>query len=124
MTRTKLVLAVGLLMPACSPPGAGQGGTSANAATAAVHAVAPATPAFHQIASDTFAMVYDAASPRPAVEQAMRGQCAGKQWCKVFGWTAATAAATAMPMTDREADALKVSYTLNRATGVDEVRWA
>lgn len=78
---------------------------------------------FRTIGRDTSAMVFAASTSHAAVEAAARKHCAGRQWCKVLGWTDPRAAATAMPMTEREMAAQKFSYTLNRETGMDEAEW-
>lgn len=75
------------------------------------------------IERDTFAIVFDAGADHAAVEEAAREICAGKQWCKVLGWTDGSAAATSMPMTDRELAAQRFSLTINRASGMDEATW-
>lgn len=72
------------------------------------------------IAPDTTAVVFAMNAPRDEVEQGARAICNGKAWCKVMGWTDAGATPTAMPMTDREVEAQAFSYTLNRASGMDE----
>lgn len=78
---------------------------------------------FRTIAPDTSAMIFDPATARAEVEAAARAHCTGKQWCKVLGWSDPGAAATAMPLTDREVAAQRFGYTLNRSSGMDEFRW-
>jgi len=76
------------------------------------------------IAADTYAVVFPADAGRAAVEAAARERCEGRQWCKVLGWTDQSSAASALPMTDREAEAQAFSLTINRASGMDEAVWS
>ncbi len=84
---------------------------------------APPKPDAARIATDTFAMTFDSAAARSDVEREARVVCGSKQWCKVLGWSDPALAAKAMPMTDREVAALKFDLTINRATGIDRMRW-
>ena len=68
-------------------------------------------------------MILPADLPADQWDDAARKECGDRQWCKVFGWTDASFVARAMPMTDREAGALTFSYSLNRATGLDQALW-
>lgn len=56
-------------------------------------------------------------------ETAARKLCDGETHCQVLGFDDTSAKPTAMPMTDREAEALVFSYTLNRSSGHDEAVW-
>lgn len=76
-----------------------------------------------ELSADAFAVVFDSASPRPAIEAEARSLCGERQWCKVFGWTDAGSAARALPMTDRELEAQVFALTINRASGMDEAVW-
>lgn len=77
-----------------------------------------------EISTDAFAVVFDSSAGRSEVEVAARELCGARQWCKVFGWTDATSAARALPMTDRELEAQVFSLTINRASGMDEAVWS
>ena len=62
------------------------------------------------------------------IEAEARALCEGKTHCGVLGWTDPAQMASAMPMLDREAEALAFSYSLNRTTSferfmVDCTRW-
>ena len=114
MRCRNMVFALPVLLGACDSPA-----SSNQSSASGTHAVT-----FKAIGRDTYAMIFAAASDHASVEGAVRSQCSGKQWCKVLGWTNASAAASAMPMTDREVAALRFSYTLNRVTGLDEATWS
>lgn len=76
------------------------------------------------LAPDAYAVVFPPAASQAAVEGEARRKCAGKQWCKILGWTDPAYVATALPMTDREAAAQKFALTINRASGLDEAVWS
>jgi hypothetical protein len=80
-------------------------------------------PSFKPIANDMLATVVDPARSRTKIEADMRKACEGKQFCAVFGWTDPIKAASAMPMTDREAAAVAVTLSINRASGLDQILW-
>jgi hypothetical protein len=79
---------------------------------------------FSAIAPDTYATAIEPAAARPEIEKAFRAKCGAKPWCKVIGFGDADAVAKALPLTDREAAAVKVIYTLNRSSGMDEFVWS
>ena len=68
---------------------------------------------------DLFATAFPSKAAPDAIDQAARAQCAGRQWCEVFGWTDPTKVASAMPMTNRETAALAYQLIINRTTGRD-----
>ncbi|WP_272798847.1 hypothetical protein [Sphingobium sp. AntQ-1] len=55
--------------------------------------------------------------------EAARSQCEGKQICQVIAWNDAENAGTAMPLLDREAQAVVFNYSLNRTTGFEQALW-
>lgn len=82
----------------------------------------PASP-FQSIGNNFFTGAIDKAAPPAEIERLAREQCAGKQFCKVMGWTDAALVASAMPMTDRETAGIAFTYSLNRGSGLDEAAW-
>lgn len=49
-----------------------------------------------------------------------REACGSAQLCNVKIWTDADKVARALPMTDREVNAIEAAYLVNRKTGADE----
>lgn len=77
----------------------------------------PANPEFTLIGRDTYAMVFNAKADPNVLPEIARKHCKKAQFCDVLGWTDSKMAAGAMPMTDRESEALMFQYSLNRTSG-------
>jgi hypothetical protein len=75
---------------------------------------------YRDLGSEAYSVIIEAGSDFAMTEAAARGLCRGKTFCQVFGFSDASAKPSAMPMTDREAQALIYTYTLSRSAGTDE----
>ena len=117
-SRGAFALALALTLAGCDVPT-----PTGNTASTAQPATLPLSIVFTPVANDTYAFAFPAAADPAQVEEAIRRQCAGKDFCKAFGWIDPTRVARGLPMTDREFDAEALSYSLNRQTGLDEARW-
>ena len=78
---------------------------------------------FTLIGRDTYAMVFNRKADPDALPEIARERCRKAQFCQVLGWTDPKFAAGAMPMTDREDDALVFQYSLNRASGHEQTQF-
>lgn len=77
-----------------------------------------------QIGGDgMFGMIVEPNSDPDGWRAEAKAQCIGQSVCKVFVWTDAAEAATALPMTDREVEKQAFSYGINRNTGYDQALW-
>lgn len=72
---------------------------------------------------DYFAMIIPEAASPATFEGLAKEQCGDRSFCKVLAWTDKARAARAMPMTEREVDALAFAYTINRANDMEELVW-
>jgi hypothetical protein len=61
-----------------------------------------------------------AADDLPAIA---KEHCGSASHCDVFAWADEAAAARALPMTDREMEALRFHYAVNRDTGFEQLLW-
>lgn len=71
---------------------------------------------------DSAMIVPDGADPA-AFSGWAKDRCGSTPICGVFAWTDRTAAARAMPMTDREAESMAFSYRINRNSGYEQALW-
>lgn len=74
---------------------------------------------YMDLSSEAFSVIIRPGSDYAMTDAAARGLCRGKTFCQVFGFRDASAKPSALPMTDREAEALIYTYTLNRGSGAD-----
>jgi hypothetical protein len=79
--------------------------------------------AISKIATDTYALVVRPGASADQLLDASKKKCEGHAHCQVLAWDDASKAASAMPMLDREAQAVVFSYSLNRATGFERALW-
>lgn len=75
---------------------------------------------YRDLGSEAYSVIIKPESDYVMTNAAARGLCRGKTFCQVFGFRDATAKPSAMPMTDREVEALIYTYTLNRSSGADD----
>lgn len=68
---------------------------------------------------DVFSMIIPANMTPEQIIAAARDQCGAREFCQVHGWLKATDAARALPMTDREFEALAFQYAHNRTSGFE-----
>ncbi|MFN3815159.1 hypothetical protein [Brevundimonas sp.] len=71
----------------------------------------------------TFAVRVTVGTDAEALEGQARDLCSRMTHCLVMGWIDRDLIASAMPMTDREAEGLAFHYTLNRSSGMDRALW-
>jgi len=71
----------------------------------------------------TLAIVVPEGATADQLPELARKQCEGQQICQLFAWSKGQPAATAMPLTDREAASVVFSYSLNRMTGLERSLW-
>jgi hypothetical protein len=71
----------------------------------------------------TLAIVVPEDATADQLPELARKQCEGQQICQLFAWPKGQPAATAMPLTDKEAASVVYSYSLNRMTGLERSLW-
>ncbi len=70
-----------------------------------------------------FALLIDRRFDPKALPDIARKLCDNRQHCNVTGWTDRATVARGYPFTDREAEAIAFSYSVNRANGNETVLW-
>lgn len=68
------------------------------------------------------AVIAEGATP-DSMRAASAAFCADKEWCQVMAWPDNSNRPGAMPMLDREHEAMQFTYLLNRATSYEQVLW-
>lgn len=74
-----------------------------------------------KIGPDIWAVEVPAAAEYAAVAAAAKELCGTAANCKVIGWPSGSALPPAFPLTDAEVSTQIASFTLNRATGAEEL---